>query len=231
MAEKEVIDDSVFDRLIVSKNGGTYKDVAPLFSDWAAFSYTIDQMVKRLEPLDKRITKICCPSGDTTFASTLAYKLGLGVIVLNPYDGLIVSGNELSPEDGILIVGTALCGGSMYFSMYTLIEDMGASVLGFAFLIEKVWHRGRYKLMDNTLRGLPLGVISLIKYGVTVGNFVRFDCSAHGLGIREFRVLSVKDDQIGVNWLDGPVPCEKLFPKTRIIEMSFDKRTWVKYRE
>jgi hypothetical protein len=144
---------------------------------------------------------------------------------------LIVSGNELSQDDGILIVGTALCGGSMYFSMYTLIEDMGANVLGFAFLIEKVWHRGRYKLMDNTLRGLPLGVISLIKYGVTVGNFVRFDCSAHGLGIREFRVLSVKDDEIGVNWLDGPVPCEKLFPKTRIIEMSFDKRTWVKYRE
>jgi adenine/guanine phosphoribosyltransferase-like PRPP-binding protein len=65
--------------------------------------------------------------------------------------GLIVSGNELSQDDGILIVGTALCGGSMYFSMYTLIEDMGANVLGFAFLIEKVWHRGRYKLMDNTL--------------------------------------------------------------------------------
>ncbi len=225
------MDDSVFDKLIVSDpNHPSFKDLSALFSDKEAFHYSIERMVGRLTPLDKRITKIVCPTGDTTFASALAYRLGLGLIVLNPYDGLISQGEFLTPEDGVLIVGSAICGGSLYFSMFSIINDMGAKVLGFAFLIEKVPHRGRFKLLDSISTELPLGVITIVKYGVTVGNFVRFDCSANGLGIREFRVLSVKDDEIGVKWLDGPVPCEKLFPKTRIIEASFDKKFWYKYR-
>ena len=77
---------------------------------------------------------------------------------------------------------------------------------------------------------IPMGIVTVVKFGVTIGNFVRFDCSARGLGIREFRVLRVMPDEIGVNWLDGPVPCEKVFPKTRIIEVSQDKVHWYKYR-
>jgi adenine phosphoribosyltransferase len=225
------MDDTIFDQLILSKPGDPYKDLTPLFSDKDAFRYAVDSMVKKLTPLNPKLTKVVCPSDDTTFAAALAYTLGLGVVILNPYDGLVASGDALKPEDGVLIVGSALCGGSLYFSMYSLIEDTGAHVLGFAFLLEKVWHRGRYKLLDSVTTDLPLGVVTLVRYGVTVGNFVRFDCSANGLGIREFRVLTVRDDEIGVNWLDGPKPCEKMFPKTRIIEMSFDKKDWTKYRE
>jgi adenine phosphoribosyltransferase len=225
------MDDTFLVSKIVSKKGDPYKDLTPLFSDREAFRGAVDMMVQRFNPLDKRLTKIVCPAGDTTFASALAYKLGLGVIILNPYDGLVVSGDYFTPQDGILIVGSVICGGSLYFSMYSLIEETGAKVLGFAYLVEKVWHRGRFKLLDSVSTGLPLGVVSLVKYGVTVGNFVRFDCSAHGLGIREFRVLSVKDDEIGVNWLDGPTPCEKIFPKTRILEISFDKKLWYTYHE
>lgn len=224
------LQDEIFDKYILSKEDDPYKDLTPLFSDQKAFKVAVDSMVERLTPLDKSITKIVCPAGDTTFASALAYNLGLGVVVLNPYDGLVASGEFFTPEDGVLIVGSALCGGSIYFSMYTLIEDMGAKVMGFAFLIEKLAHRGRYKLLDSVFTSLPLGVVTVVKYGVTVGNFVRFDCSAHGLGIREFRVLRVMKDEIGINWLDGPVPCEKVFPKTRIIEVSQDKIHWYKYR-
>lgn len=227
------MDESVFDRLIISKPGDPYKDINPLLSDKDAFKYSVDCLIEKLKPLleGHNVTKIVCPAGDTTFASALAYTLGLGVIILNPYDGLIASGDYLSSEDEVLIVGSALCGGSVYFSMYSLIEDMGAKVLGFAFLIEKLAHRGRYKLLDSVSTELPIGVVTVVKYGVTVGNFVRFDCSHNGLGIREFRVLRVLDNEIGVNWLDGPKPCEKIFPKTRIIQVSFDKKHWDKYRE
>lgn len=225
------MNDEIFDKYIITDpKNPTFKDLAPLFSNQEAFKYAVDSMVEKLSPLDKRVTKIVCPTGDTTFASALAYRLGLGVIILNPYDGLIASGEYFEPDDGVLIVGSAICGGSLYFSMYSIIQDMGAQVLGFAFLIEKIPHRGRYKLLDSVSTELPLGITTLVKYGVTVGNFVRFDCSAHGLGIREFRVLSVRNDEVGVKWLDGPVPCEKLFPKTRIIEVSFDKKDWCKYR-
>ncbi|MFA6624315.1 MAG: hypothetical protein WCS80_00930 [Bacilli bacterium] len=223
-------DDSVFDRLIVSKEGDTFKDIKPLLSDRDGFKYAVQTLVRKLTPLDKRLTTVVCPSGDTTFASALAYELGLGVVILNPYDGLVESGEYFHKDDGVLIVGSAICGGSLYFSMYSLISDMGAHVLGFAFLIEKVWHRGRYKLLDSVSTDLPLGVTTGVRYGVTVGNFVRFDCTAHGLGIREFRVLSVRENEIGVNWLDGPSPCEKIFPKSRIIQVSFDKKEWFKYR-
>ncbi len=231
MAEKDIkLNDEIFDKFIISKKDDPFKDMTPLFSDQKAFKVAIDSMVEKLTPLDKSITKIVCPAGDTTFASALAYNLGLGVVVMNPYDGLLSAGEYFHPGEGVLIVGSALCGGSIYFSMYSIIEDMGAKVIGFAFLIEKLEHRGRYKLMDTVSTNIPVGVVTVVKFGVTIGNFVRFDCSAHGLGIREFRVLRVMKDEIGINWLDGPVPCEKVFPKTRIIEVSQDKIHWYKYR-
>lgn len=224
------LQEEVFDNYILSRENDPYKDLTPLFSDQKAFRIAVESMVEKLTPLDKSITKIVCPAGDTTFASALAFNLGLSVVVMNPYDGLVASGDSFKPGEGVLIVGSALCGGSLYFSLYTLIEDMGAKVMGFAFLIEKLQHRGRYKLLDTVSTNIPVGIVTVVKYGVTIGNFVRFDCSAHGLGIREFRVLRVTDNEIGINWLDGPVPCEKVFPKTRIIEVSQDKVHWFKYR-
>ncbi len=223
------MDDSVFDELIISKPNSYYKDLTPLFSDGDAFAYSIDRMVGELGDVSS-ITKIVCPAEDTTFAAALAYRLQVGLVILNPYDGLIRADGSLEAGDRALIVGSALCGGSLYYSMYNLIIERGASVAGLAFLIEKLFHRGRSKLMDLIPETLPMGIKSVVKYGVTIGNFVRFDCSAHGLGIREFRVLRVMDDEIGVNWFDGPTPCEKIFPKTRIIGVSFDKSHWFTYR-
>lgn len=230
MPEEKKNYDEIFDKYIISKPGDPYKDITPLLSDPKAFKAAVDAMVEKLGPLDPSIKKIVCPSQDTTFASALAYTLGLGVCVLNPYDGFVTSGEYFQPGEGVLVVGSALCGGSIYFSMYSLIEDMGAKVMGFAFLLEKLEHRGRSKLLDSVFTPIPMGIVTVVKFGVTIGNFVRFDCSAHGLGIREFRVLRVMPDEIGINWLDGPVPCEKVFPKTRIIEVSQDKVHWYKYR-
>ena len=83
------MDESVFDRLIISKPGDPYKDINPLLSDKDAFKYSVDCLIEKLKPLleGHNVTKIVCPAGDTTFASALAYTLGLGVIILNPYDG------------------------------------------------------------------------------------------------------------------------------------------------
>ncbi len=223
------MDDSVFDELIINKPGTYFYDVTPLFSDGLAFSYAIDRMVEELGDVSD-VTKIVCPAEDTTFAAALAYRLHVGLVILNPYDGLIRADGSLDAGDRALIVGTALCGGSLYYSMYNLIIERGAEVVGLAFLLEKLFHRGRYKLMDLISSSLPHGVKSVVKYGVTIGNYVRFDCSARGLGIREFRVLRVMDDEIGINWFDGPTPCEKIFPKTRIIEVSQNKMQWFKYR-
>ena len=88
MAEKDIkLNDEIFDKFIISKKDDPFKDMTPLFSDQKAFKVAIDSMVEKLTPLDKSITKIVCPAGDTTFASALAYNLGLGVVVMNPYDG------------------------------------------------------------------------------------------------------------------------------------------------
>ena len=223
--------DEIYDELITSSFDGTYKDISKLLENEEALNYTVDDIVNQWgERIDSNIKRIVCPVDDKVFAAALAKRLGIKVTECSPYEGIMIDAEDLKPGDRVIIAGSAICGGSLYFSMYSLLEDMGYVVEGFAFIVEKVWHRGRYKLIDSITTTCKLGIVTAVKYGVTVGNFVRFDCRHNGLGIREFRVLSVQDKEIGVKWLDGPRPVEKKFPKERIIAISFNKLNWFKYR-
>lgn len=221
MEEKE------FESFIDSKVNGTYKDLTRVYNNELALDYAVNNILLQLKDNFKLITKIVAPYDDYLFASSLAKKLNVEVIRLNPYEG--TSDEDLTSDDKVLIVSSALCGGSLYFSMYSLLEDLNIEVLGFAFIVEKVFHRGRFRLLDLVTSSLPIGVISVIKYGSAVGTFVKFDCRHNNLGIRIFRVLSINDEEVGVNWLDGPRPIEKKFPKERIIAISFNRKDWYEY--
>ena len=221
------MDDNIYETLIESKVNGTFKDVTKLLNNKEALDYTADNIIKQLGEHADEIDKIVCPFDDDIFANFLAEKMKIEVIKMNPYEG--TCDKDISKGEKAIIVGTALCGGSLYYSMFSLLEYHHVETLGFVYIVEKVWHRGRYKLADSITSPLPLGVISAIKYGATTGIYVKFDCSKNNLGIRIFKVLSLHDNEAGVNWLDGPRPCEKKFPIERIIEISFNRKDWFKY--
>ena len=71
---------------------------------------------------------------------------------------LYVAKSHIQPEDRILIVDDFLAGGSTQEAMLRIISDAGATPVGIAVLIEKVYDSGR-----KSLSGFDVPVHSLVR--------------------------------------------------------------------
>lgn len=155
------------------KQGIVFKDITPLLGSPEGFRKAIDMLGEEFG--DAGVTKVMgAEARGFIFGGALAYKLGAGFVPARkpgklPYetasheyaleygtDVLEVHVDAFGPEDVVLIVDDVLATGGTAAAKAALVESMGATVAGFAFLIELDFLAGRAKLPADSK------VISLI---------------------------------------------------------------------
>ncbi len=145
--------------------GVNFKDITPLLRNGTAFAYAVEQMYKHFA--DKSIDAVAAVEArGFVFGAPLALKLGVGLIVVRKHAKLpgktvkvkyeLEYGSsilEVKPElvrpgDRVIIVDDLLATGGTAWATKTLIERCGGIVVGFSFLIELKFLKGREKLKD-----------------------------------------------------------------------------------
>ncbi len=156
------------------KKGIIFKDITTLIARGDLFSKAIDVLAEKYK--DQGIELIACiDARGFIFGGALAYKLGVGVIPIRkkgklPYktktatyeleygtDSLEIHEDAIKQGEKVLLVDDLLATGGTAKATAELIQSLGGSLVGIAFLIELEFLKGRDKLKD-------LDIFSLIKF-------------------------------------------------------------------
>jgi len=154
--------------------GISFKDATPLFQDRGAFAIAMDKLA---EPyLNRKIDAVVgIEARGFLLAPVLAYKLGTGLVITRkkgklPHkkiqkkykleygtDTLEIHRDAIKPKQKVLIVDDILCSGGTARACADLVERLGGKIIGFSFLMEDAFSKGREKLKGYKIH-------SLIKY-------------------------------------------------------------------
>jgi len=154
--------------------GINFYDVSTLFRDAAAFRHAVDRLVERYrgETLD---AVVGIEARGFVLASALAYALESGLVLLRkpgklPWqthaeeyaleygtNTIEMHRDAVSPGHRVLVVDDVLATGGTAAAAGRLLERVGATIEGYAFLIELGFLGGRGRLE-------PAGVFSLVRY-------------------------------------------------------------------
>lgn len=156
------------------KEGIIFKDITTLLKNRDAFRYAIDKMIERYRGEDINLI-VGIESRGFIFGPILAYHLDAGFIpvrkpgklpadtVMESYDleygkdAVEMHKDAVAAGDKVLIVDDLLATGGTSQATAKMIEKIGGKVVGFAFLIELEFLKGRNKIKDYN-------VFSLITY-------------------------------------------------------------------
>jgi adenine phosphoribosyltransferase len=153
------------------KEGIMFKDITPLLADPAAFKEAVDVLAEEYRNLG--VTKVLgAEARGFIFGGALAYVLGAGFIPARkpgklPWettsaeyeleygtDSLEMHLDAISGDDVVLIVDDVLATGGTAAAKAKLATSTGATLAGFAFLIELDFLQGRSKLGDAKITSL-----------------------------------------------------------------------------
>jgi len=153
------------------KEGIVFKDITPLLASAEGFRGAIDTIADAYA--DAGITKVMgAEARGFIFGGALAYKLGAGFVPARkpgklPWnttshtyeleygtDSLEVHTDAFLAGDVVLIVDDVLATGGTAAAKAMLVEKMGATVAGFAFLLELDFLGGREKLGEPKIVSL-----------------------------------------------------------------------------
>jgi len=156
------------------KKGILFRDITTLLKDEAAFGRVVDKLTAYYE--DEGIEKVVgIESRGFIFGAPLAYTLGAGFIpVRKPgklpsdifeakyeleygSDTLTIHQDAITPGQRVLVVDDLLATGGTMSATLDLLKQLGALVVGVAFLIELTDLKGRDKLSGYN-------VLSMISY-------------------------------------------------------------------
>ena len=156
------------------KKGIIFKDVTTLLARGDIFSKVIDQIAGHYK--SKKVEKVLgVESRGFIFGAPVAYKLNAGVVPIRkkgklPYktisatyaleygtDTLEMHEDAFKKGARVLIVDDLLATGGTARATAELVEKVGGKIIGFAFLIELAFLKGR-----KNLKGYD--IFSLIKY-------------------------------------------------------------------
>ena len=153
------------------KPGVVFKDITPLLGDQAAFRACIDELA---EPYaDDGIHKVLgTEARGFILAAPVAYRFGAGFVPVRkagklPWeierqeceleygtDLLEIHRDAVRPGERILIVDDVLATGGTAAATARLVEKLGATVVGFGFLIELGFLSGRDALPGQRITSL-----------------------------------------------------------------------------
>lgn len=156
------------------KKGIIFKDITTLLARGDIFQKVIDQIVDHYAK--KKIQKVVgIESRGFIFGAPIAYKLKAGVVPIRkkgklPYktvsatyaleygtDTLEMHEDAIKPGTKVLIVDDLLATGGTAKATAELVEKVGGKIVGFAFLIELAFLKGRENLKKYD-------ILSLIQY-------------------------------------------------------------------
>lgn len=155
------------------KEGIIFKDITTLLKNGAKFRESVDLMAEAFK--GKKVDVIVSVEArGFMFGAALAYKTGAGIVPIRkkgklPFkthavsyeleygkDTLEVHQDAINKGDSVLIVDDLLATGGTSRAVIDLIEKIGGTVAGLAFVIELLPLKGREKLKGYN-------VVSLIK--------------------------------------------------------------------
>jgi adenine phosphoribosyltransferase len=153
------------------KPGIGFKDITTLLKEPQAFAQVIDLMAAQYR--NKKIQKVVgIESRGFIFGAPLALRLGAGYVparkpkklpaatVREEYaleygtDALEMHVDAISKGERVIIVDDLLATGGTARAVGRLVEKLGGELLGFAFLIELDFLRGREKLAGHDVLSL-----------------------------------------------------------------------------
>lgn len=153
------------------KEGILFRDITPLMLDGDAFKYSCDQLTDFAKSLGA--TVICGPeSRGFIFGCPVAYNMNIGFVPIRKpnklpretvnlsYDleygsnTLCVHADAFKKGDKVVIIDDLLATGGTVEAAIKLVEKLGATVVGCAFLIELEDLKGREKLGNTPIKTL-----------------------------------------------------------------------------
>jgi adenine phosphoribosyltransferase len=151
--------------------GIVFKDLTPLLADVDAFRFTVDAIADHAAGLT--VDKVVgIEARGFIFAAAVAYRLGAGFVPVRkpgklPYrtvtesyrleygtDSLEVHEDGLARGDAVLIVDDVLATGGTAAATCRLVERLGGTIAGLAFVVELGYLGGRAKLADHDILSL-----------------------------------------------------------------------------
>ncbi|HYZ99794.1 MAG TPA: adenine phosphoribosyltransferase [Acidimicrobiales bacterium] len=143
--------------------GVVFKDLTPLLGDVDAFRYAVDAIADHAAGLT--VDKVAgIEARGFIFAAAVAYRLGSGFVpvrkpgklpwktVTETYeleygtDALEVHDDGIAPGDSVYIVDDVLATGGTAAATCRLVDRLGGSIAGLAFVVELGFLEGRAKL-------------------------------------------------------------------------------------
>lgn len=153
------------------KPGIGFKDITTLLKEPQAFAQVIDLLTAPYQ--NKRIQKVVgIESRGFIFGAPLALRLGAGFVparkpkklpaatVREEYaleygtDALEMHADAIAKDERVLVIDDLLATGGTAAATGRLVEKLGGQLLGFAFLIELDFLRGREKLAGHEVLSL-----------------------------------------------------------------------------
>lgn len=145
------------------KEGISFKDITPLMNDGKAFKYATDQIVEYAK--EKEIDIVVGPEArGFIIGCPVAYAMGVGFAPVRKEgklpretvkveygleygtDVLTIHKDAIKPGQRVLIIDDLLATGGTIEATIKLVQELGGTVAGAAFLIELSYLNGRDKL-------------------------------------------------------------------------------------
>ena len=145
------------------KKGIIFKDITTLLKDAASYREAVDALVRSVKSKDSDLI-VGIESRGFIFGSVVAYQLGIGFAPIRKKgklpaktqsvtyaleygeDTIEIHEDAISSGTKVLIVDDLLATGGTAQAVVQLVEKLGGSVVGLAFLIELDFLHGRKKL-------------------------------------------------------------------------------------
>ena len=163
--------DYIRDILDFPKQGILFRDITPLLADTGAMKFAVDSMLEMCEPMRADVI-VSVESRGFLFAAPLAYRMDKPLIPVRkpgklPYDtysatyeleygtdSLEIHRDAIGAGQRALIVDDLLATGGTVSATAELVRECGASVAGYAFVIELAALNGRAQLDDAEIASL-----------------------------------------------------------------------------
>jgi adenine phosphoribosyltransferase len=145
------------------KKGIVFKDITPVLGDSTSYRRVVDELVARWGPM-KIDQVVGIESRGFIFAAPLAYALGAGLSIARkpgklPWetiretyqleygeDGLELHIDAVGPGERVLVVDDLLATGGTAEAVGKLVARQGAELVGYAFVVELAFLKGRPRL-------------------------------------------------------------------------------------
>lgn len=156
--------------------GVSFKDITPIFIDPAAFRHAVGELARAFRD-DRPDVVVGIESRGFLIGAPLAYELGTGFVVVRKEgklpretlhadyeleygtNRLEIHRDALQPGQRVLIADDLLATGGTVEATARLVQQLGAAIIGFGFLVELDYLHGRKRL-----EGYPGKVVSLIRF-------------------------------------------------------------------